>query len=544
MAHPKMLLLLCLCLVIRPVIAQARTPEAILAEMTLEQKVAQMFMVTFYGRPMNEPARKLITDWQPGAIALFPSNLGTPEQVAALTNDIQETLIAAGGIPAFIGVDQEGGVIAHLEDGFTTFPVPMLLTATGDPDLAYQMGAGMAAEMRAVGINMNFAPVADLNTNPQNPIIGRRSFGTDAQQVRPIIAAMVGGMQDNGVMATAKHFPGHGDTDTDSHVALPIVNYGMERLMTTELSPFLATIDADVGNIMVAHIWYPALEPQPNLPASLSYNIVTRLLREQMGYNGLTMTDAMDMDAIDTVYSPQEAALMAIQAGHDFIVLGAHIAPDVHARTMQAVVDAVRSGQVSEDRINTSVHRILTAKERFGVLAWQPATPADMPMLRAENEALIAEVFRRGITIVYDHHNLIPVSGTVAVIYPASQPSLWAECNRRDGLLPKGVAASPSNEDIAGAAWTARDADVVIVFTQNADTDAQQQALVAALPPEKTIVVALQSPYDIQTLPAVGAYLVTYSPLQPAYAAACGILFGDFAAQGQLSIHLGETQLP
>jgi beta-N-acetylhexosaminidase len=528
------------CLLLHPAQAQARTPDSILAAMTLEQKVAQMFMVTFYGRPMNEPARALISTWQPGAIALFPSNLGNPEQVAALTDDLQETLLAAGGIPAFIGVDQEGGVIAHLEDGFTTFPVPMLLTATHNPDLAYKVGAGMAAEMRAVGINMNFAPVADLNTNPNNPIIGRRSFGTDAQQVRPIVAAFVRGMQAAGVMATAKHFPGHGDTDADSHVTLPIVPHGIERLMLTELSPFLATMDAGVGTIMVAHIWYPALEPQPNLPASLSYNIVTQLLREQMGYDGLTMTDAMDMDAIDTVYSPEEAALLAIQAGHDFIVLGAHVAPDVHARTMQAIVDAVRNGQLSEDRINVSVQRILAAKERFGVLDWQPANPNELTALREKNTALIAEVFQQGVTIVYDNANLIPVSGTTAVIYPASQPALWAECNRRDTLIPKGVTASPTNQDIAGAAWAAREADTIIVFTQNADTDPQQQALVAALPPEKTIVVALQSPYDIQTLPAVGAYLVTYSPLKPAFAAACSVLFGDVAAQGQLSIHLAD----
>lgn len=521
-------------------IAQDAAPDNLLANMTLEQKVGQMFMFTFYGRPMNEQARNVVRAWQPGFIGLFPSNLGTPEQVTNLTNDIQQTLVDAGGIPAFIGVDQEGGLIAHLKEGFTVWPVPMLLTATQNEELAYEVGAGMAAEMIAVGINMNFAPVADLNTNRFNPIIGRRSFGSDATLVRPILSAYIKGMQGAGVLATAKHFPGHGDTSADSHTELPIVELDRARLESVELKPFAAAMDAGVGGIMVAHIWYPALDATPNQPASLSNAIVTTLVRDQLGYTGLVMPDAMDMDAIDTVYSATEAALAAIEAGHDVIIPGAHISPESHIEAMQGIVDAVRSGELPESRIDESVRRILAAKARFGVLEWEAldAGTASQRLPSAQNAELINQVFREGVTVVRDPNGLVPLQGTVGIVYPGTQPSLWTVCNRREGVKPLAVNVSPNGTDISGAVWLSGQVDRIVVFTDNAELNSSQEALVEALPPEKTIVVALQSPYDALVMPDIAAYLVTYSPLKPAYDAACGVLFGDYPAKGQMAVTL------
>jgi beta-N-acetylhexosaminidase len=520
--------------------AQDAAPDNLLANMTLEQKVGQMFMFTFYGRPMNEPARNVLRTWQPGFIGLFPSNLGTPEQVTNLTNDIQQTLIDGGGIPAFIGVDQEGGLIAHLKEGFTTWPVPMLLTATQDEELAYEVGAGMAAEMIAVGINMDFAPVADLNTNRFNPIIGRRSFGSDAALVRPILAAYIKGMQGAGVLATAKHFPGHGDTSADSHTELPVVEHDLTRLESVELKPFAAAMDAGVGAIMVAHIWFPALDPTPNMPASLSSAVVTTLVRDQLGYTGLVMPDAMDMDAIDTVYDSSEAAIAAIKAGHDIVIPGAHISPEAHIAAMQAVVDAVRSGDIPESRIDASVQRILAAKARFGVLEWQKldAGTSAQRMPLAQNATLIDQVFREGVSVVRDPNGLVPLQGTVGIVYPGTQPSLWTACNRREGVKPLAINVSPNGTDISGAVWLAGQVDHIVVFTVDAETSSEQEALVEALPAEKTIVVALQSPYDALVMPDIAAYVVTYSPLRPAYDAACGVLFGDYPANGQMAVSL------
>ncbi|MCU0512269.1 MAG: glycoside hydrolase family 3 protein [Anaerolineae bacterium] len=523
-----------------PLAAQNATPDDLLARMSLAQKVGQMFMFTFYGRPVNEPARDFIATWQPGFVALLPSNLGNPEQVTNLTNSVQQTLLDAGSLPAFIATDQEGGIIQHLEEGFTQFPVPMLLTATGDTALAYRYGAGLAAELRAVGINMNLAPVVDLNTNRRNPIIGRRSPGDDPQQVGAISAALIQGMQAGGVLATAKHFPGHGDTADDSHTTLPVVPLPLERLLAVELLPFVAARDAGAGAIMVAHIWYPALEAEPNRPASLSHAIVTGLLRGQLGYNGLILPDAMDMDAIDTVYSPAAAALEAVAAGHDVILPGAHVSPAAHAAAITAVIAAVEAGDIPLSRIDDSVRRILAAKIQFGLPGWQPlpAAGAAERVPLEDNVRLIEEVFRAGVTVVYDEAGLLPLDGDTAVIYPGSQPSLWTACNLRPGLRPLAVAQSPAPADISAAVWTAQQSRRVLVFVRDAEQDAAQQALVAALPPEKTVVVALQSPYDALALPRTGAYVVTYSPLKPAFAAVCGVLFGDLPARGQPAVRL------
>lgn len=511
----------------------ADTPQAIVAQMTLRQKVGQMFMLSFFGNPMNEPARAMLREWQPGAVVLLPSNLGTPSQVTALTNDVQQTIIAAGGLPAFIAVDQEGGIIARLRDGFTEFPVPALWAATNNPALIEQVGAAMAAEMLAVGVNMNLAPVADLNTNPRNPIIGRRAFGSDPALVAQAVAAWVRGAQSVGVMATVKHFPGHGDTSEDSHITVAVVPHGLDRLQAVELVPFTSAIQAGVGAVMMGHLYVAALEPTPNLPASLSPTIVTGLLREGMGYNGIIMTDAMDMDAIDTVYSAPQRALNAIVAGNDLILLGAHISPAEQISAMQAVMDAVESGLIPLERIEASARRIVAAKQRFGVLNWQPldVPTASARIPREAHEALIEQVFREGITLVYDRLGALPLPENALVIYPASRPSLWNDC-RPAGVRGLGVNLSPTDEQIAWARTESQRASVVVVFTQNARRDPQQIKLVQALPVERTMIVALWEVDDLAAFPDVAAYMLVYSPSVRSNRALCEILTGQITPSG------------
>ena len=517
----------------------AGSAHVVVSEMTLRQQVGQMFMLSFFGSPMNEPTRAMLREWQPGAVVLLPSNLGTPAQVAALTNDIQQTIVGAGGLPAFIAVDQEGGVIQRLRDGFTEFPTPALWAATNNPTLVEQVGAAMAAELLAVGVNMNLAPVADLNTNPRNPIIGRRAFGADPTLAAQAVAAWVRGSQSVGVMAMAKHFPGHGDTAEDSHATLAVVPHGMERLRTVELVPFVSAIQAGVGAVMMGHLYVAALEPVPNLPASLSPTIVTGLLREELGYNGIIMTDAMDMDAIDTFYSPIERALKAIVAGNDLILLGAHISPAEQISAMQAVVEAVERGQIPRERIEASARRVVAAKQRFGVLSWQPvdAASAAARIPRAAHEALIEQVFREGITLVYDRFGALPLPEGSLVIYPASRPSLWNDC-RPANARGLGVNLSPTDEQIAWARTEAQRASVVVVFTQNARRDPQQIKLVQALPAERTLAVALWEVDDWSAFPSVAAYMVTYSPSLRSNSALCEILTGRVTPSGVLTLEL------
>jgi beta-N-acetylhexosaminidase len=518
--------------------AQEPSLDERIGAMSLEQKVAQLFVMSFYGTALNEADLDLLNQWQVGAIVLLPSNIENPGQLTRLSNSIQNTLLENGGTPAFIAVDQEGGIIAHLDEGFTRWPVPSLLTATQNPQLAYQSGQALADEMLAVGINMNLAPVADLHSNRANPIIGRRSFGSDAALVSPIISSFIEGMQDNGVMATVKHFPGHGDTTSDSHLGLPELSSTEFDLANRELIPFAAAIDAEVGAVMVAHIYFSEIDASP-IPASFSENIITGILREDMAYEGIVITDALDMDAIDTVYSPSESAIMAIEAGNDFVLLGAHISQNAQAQAMQAVVDAVRSGQIPESRIDESVRRVLSAKERFGLFNWQSlnSSTAESRIDIASHEALIEAIFAEGITVVRDESQLIPLSGKVAMIYPATHPQLWAEC-QQPNWSPLGVSLYPGSEEIASANQAASRADTVLVFTENAAENPQQQALVAALPAEKTVVVALWSPYDLLYLPPISTYLLTYSPLPELYRPLCAILSGVIPANGTLSIAL------
>ncbi|MBE2269098.1 MAG: hypothetical protein IAE80_12780 [Anaerolinea sp.] len=516
-------------------------------QLTLAQKVAQMFMVTLHGSILTEEGAAFLRQYQPGLVVLFTSNAGTPDAVTRLTNSYQQTMSDVGGIPLLIAVDQEGGVVTRLPDGFTMFPTPLLITAAGT-DMAYAAGRATAEELAAVGINMNLAPVADLETNPDNPIITRRSFGSDPQIVGETISAYIEGSQSLNVLATAKHFPGHGETSEDSHGTLPRLDLSRERLETVELVPFQHAVDAGVAAVMVAHIDYDALDSTPGLPASLSPEIVTGLLREQMGFDGLILTDAMDMNAVDLYYNLYDALVMAVNAGVDVLSMGPGIGLPVVEAGIQRIVAEVEAGNIPESRIDESVERILAAKERFGVMNWQPLDPAavDERMNIAAHAEVFNQLYSAGATVAYDRNNLIPVQPdrSVAVIFLATRYQIQQECVLyRDDIRWVGVADNPTAEQIGWAVGAAAQSDVVIVWTQDAIRNLEQQALVNALPPEKTIAVALWSPYDWQTFPQIAGYALTYTPARPAVPAACAVLFGAQPATGRLAITLAP-ELP
>lgn len=518
--------------------ADSLSIEARVATMTLEQKVAQMFMVSFYGKQLTEIEHDFLRDVQPGAVVLFGKNIESPEQVTRLTNAYQQAITDGNGIPLFIAVDQEGGLIQHLQEGFTRFPLPSLWTATQNTNLAYQVGEAMATEMLAVGVNMNLAPVADLNTNIDNPIIGRRSFGSQAELIMPILTYFIQGLQDNGVMATVKHFPGHGDTSSDSHVELPIVEYDRDRLDAVEFLPFLSAIDAGTDVMMVSHIWFTAFDNE-EIPASLSRNIVTRLLRNEMDYDGIIMTDALDMDAIDTVYTAGGSAIQAILAGNDLIAIGAHVGTQTIEIAIADVIEAVQDGRISENQIDASVMRILTAKEKYGVFDWQPLDPftVDDRLNLEAHDLLVTRLFEEGITVVGGANDVIPLQGNVAVIYPATRPTIATECTGGNSSIKySGVSDSPSDEEISWAITASTGADTVVVFTQNAITNARQQALVQAMPQSKTIIVALWDTSDMIVFPDVLGYVLGYSPMLRTTSVICDILIGRLPAKGTLPI--------
>src|SRR5437899_1021791 len=325
---------------------------------------------------------------------------------AVLNNQLQ----SKSKLSLLVGADFERGTAMRLDEG-TSFPTAMALAAGGDSKDAYTMGKITALESRAVGVHWIYAPDADVNNNPGNPIINTRSFGEDPARVSEFVSAFVRGVEENGGLATAKHFPGHGDTAADSHIDLPVIRADRARLNTLELVPFRAAISSGASSIMTGHLNVPSLEPDPNTPATLSQNILTGLLRDEMGYQGLIVTDAMDMGGITVRYAPGEAAVRAIVAGIDVLLMSP--VPDAAFEALQA---AVKSGRISKARLDASVRRILQAKARLGLnqkrLVDLNAINQKFGSVAWQKEA--QEISDRGVTLLRDTSHRLPLDGTKA----------------------------------------------------------------------------------------------------------------------------------
>ena len=345
--------------------------ETLLARMTLEQKAGQVMAFGFDGVALNLPAQEMIERLHPGGVVLFAQNVIAPDQLAQLTGDLQRAAKSSGDPVLIISIDQEGGRVARLrrDKGFSEFPSAQSVGSAGDPKgAARQVAYAIAHELKAAGINTDLAPVLDVNINPHNPVIDDRSFGAIPALVSACGVAFIQELQAQGVMAVGKHFPGHGDTTADSHVALPVVAHDRARLEQVEFAPFRAAIAAGVGGIMSSHIWFPAIESTPNLAATLSSQVMTGLLRDEMKFSGIRMTDSLEMGALQTSgYPVPLAAVTALKAGADmlFFNCGHTLNYGAHA----ALVEGVGRGEIPMARLDEAISRILLAKERFGILS-------------------------------------------------------------------------------------------------------------------------------------------------------------------------------
>ncbi|MEK4060392.1 MULTISPECIES: beta-N-acetylhexosaminidase [Paenibacillus] len=341
--------------------------DVVVAEMSLSDKIGQMLMCGFEGTAVpDDGIRELVAKGGIGGVIYFARNVETPEQVARMTAELQQAAAESGKAPLWISIDQEGGMVARITEGVALMPGGMAIAAAGSVEDAYQAALISGRELSAMGINLNYAPVLDVNNNARNPVIGVRSFGESPEKVADYGAATIRGFQDAGVAATAKHFPGHGDTDVDSHLDLPTVRHDRARMDSVELVPFRRAIAEGVDAMMSAHIYFPALE-QEKLPVTLSKAVLTGLLREELGFGGIIMTDCMEMNAIAEHYGTVEASVLAIEAGAD-IVLISHRA-DRQLAAIEAILHAVAEGRISETRIDDSVRRLLALKVKRGVIA-------------------------------------------------------------------------------------------------------------------------------------------------------------------------------
>ncbi len=337
--------------------------------MTLREQIGQLFMMGFTGTTVSHDLASFITAYKPGGVIFFRRNLESVQQIVDLTNGLQKLSPAS---PLLIAIDQEGGRVSRLPAEFTIFPPCGQLGQCNSSELAYSAAATIAKELRAVGINMNMAPVLDVNSNPDNPVIGDRAFGAEPDLVAEMGLATIGGLQDNMVVACGKHFPGHGDTATDSHKELPVVDAGIQRLRETEFPPFQQAIRQGVASLMTAHVLYRALDP--DAPATLSPAVIQRLLREEFRYDGVVFTDDLEMHAIIDHDGIGEAAVRSFVAGCDVLLICKD--QDRVLTAMQAMERAVLDGRITPERLEQSLTRVARLKARY-LVPYKPVTISD-----------------------------------------------------------------------------------------------------------------------------------------------------------------------
>ncbi|MGC8861330.1 MAG: beta-N-acetylhexosaminidase [Armatimonadota bacterium] len=512
--------------------------------MTLEQKIGAMLVFGWAGEGatgVNAHAREIVNEMQVGGVVLLGRNVADNlAETAETLNELQ----SMSREPLFVIADQEGGMVARFVDGVTVFPSNMAVGATGSPDLAREAAAATARELCAIGCNFNFAPCVDVNNNPDNPIIGTRSYGESPEKVAELAACAIRGYQENGMIACAKHFPGHGDTAVDSHLALPSVPYARERLDRVELTPFRAAIAAGVSSIMTAHIMFPALDA--DRPSTLSRRIISGLLREELGYEGVVVTDCMEMKAIADNFGTPEAAVMAVEAGVDMVLVCHTLS--TQRETLEALIKAVKDGRINESRIEKSVARIAALKRQYSLEERRRVDPEALAgILRHPNHLeLQRTIAERAVTLVRNKDKAVPLNlrpdkrVMVIGLHPTVAPLYVAvrEHHENAGLLRlEGIEPEAA---VNSALEAAAAAEAIIVPTcpkepWRAPVDQNLQTRVVrslAGLKKKLIVVAVREPYDLSRFPEVRTYVCIYGYRGGTIEAAAKLIFGKIQPQG------------
>ena len=551
---------------IRPTLAgpQRNWVDSTLASLSLRDRVGQMVMVwvlgdyTSNGDSSFAEVRRWIAQDHIGGVSM---SLGTPVEVAAKINAMQRIsrvpLIASADLEPGLG-RLEGGLFSHylLDAGSATvFPSNMAIAATGRDEDAYDVARAIGEEARAVGIEIDFAPVVDVNNNPNNPVINTRSFGENPARVARMAALFVKGLQETGTIATAKHFPGHGDTDVDSHIGLPIVGATMPRLDSVELVPFRAAIKAGAGLVMTAHIALPAVAGDSSTPATLSPRIITGLLRDSLGFTGTTITDAMTMEGVGKGYTTEQSSVLAVQAGADIL-----LKPSDPTKAIDAVVGAVERGEISRARIDSAARHVLALKARVGV---NHNRYVDLEALRdvvgsPAHRALAADIAQRAVTLLRDRDALVPMRGGRALIVQyAPETELKAGRVFAPTLLAtltgsRVVKISPlvSRQQLDSIAAPGQGIDRIIVaayvrriegegrFAMSQQVATWIDSLAKQTTGPKVVVAAFGNPYLIRQFPNVGTYLVTYGVSDDLERAAARALLGAAPITGHAPISL------
>ncbi|MEU8268514.1 glycoside hydrolase family 3 N-terminal domain-containing protein [Sphaerisporangium sp. NPDC049002] len=511
-----------------------------LAGMSVEDKVGQLFMPVLYGSRADgahgdNQARfglatpeAVIRKYHPGGVILFPwaGNVADVGQIVKLTRGLQR----ASEIPLIIGADQENGLVSRLSPLVTDVPGSMAIGATRDPADARTAARVTGEELRALGINVDFAPVADVNVDPANPVIGSRSYGSDPARVAAMVGAAVDGFHDAGVGSAAKHFPGHGDTRVDSHSGLPVIRHSRSQWEKLDAPPFRAAARHGVDIVMSAHVVMPKLDPSGD-PATLSKPILTGLLREKLGYDGVVTTDALDMKGVRERYGDAEVAVRAILAGVDLLLM-----PPDFPKAYGAVLAAVKSGRISRARLDRSVTRLLALKASRGILEGPMADAGKAAgILRSDEHRKAAQgIADRSVTPVKGAGGL-PVKGDVLVTGPAGRRL----AGMLDGASAAGTGDTPTAAQIASARAAAAGADTVVVTTKDAGPAQARLLSAMAATGKRVVVVSMGAPYELARLRGYDTALAVYSDGEASLRAAAKALTGHLKPRGVLPVGLG-----
>jgi beta-N-acetylhexosaminidase len=551
--------------------------KKIISRMSVEAKIGQLFVPYFYGTSATSPSRvdqdrnlaelgvptvaELVAKYQVGGVILFSgwaNNIQDPHQVAELTNGVQRASLALPTpIPSLVSIDQEHGANVRIGSGATQLPGAMALGAGRSLSDARTAGRISGSELAALGIHQNFAPVADVNVNPANPIINVRSFGADPRQVGRMAAAQVTGYQQAGVAACAKHFPGHGDTGEDSHTGLPVITHTREEWERIDAPPFRAAIAAGVDSIMTAHLQVPALDPS-NDPATLSPAILQGVLREELGFDGVIVTDALNMRGVRTKYGDDRVPVLALKAGADQLLFP----PDIDV-AYHGVLAAVRSGEITEDRLDESVLRILRVKDKVGLLSGSPYVSRKEVdrVVGARRHRLAADrIAERTTTLLVNEDEVLPLRrGQRKLLVVGAAPAFPTDATRT--TVPELAKAfeelgcttthlvtgrAPDAAKIDEAVAAARGRDAVVVTTDNVGATSAQRTLVARLLATGVPVVhlAVRNPYDIAQLGGVRASLASYCWTEVELRAAARVIVGRVGPRGTLPVPVQRADDP
>ncbi|MFI7240325.1 glycoside hydrolase family 3 protein [Streptomyces cyaneofuscatus] len=555
-----------------------RRLRRIIAGMSLEEKVGQLFVMRVYGHSATDPdqadidanlkeigvrtAAELVSTYHVGGIIYFAwaHNTRDPHQIAALSNGIQQAALGERSrVPLLISTDQEHGIVCRVGEPATLLPGAMALGAGGSRSDTRRAAWIAGAELAALGINQNYAPDADVNVNPANPVIGVRSFGSDPESVAELVAAQVKGYQGAGVAATAKHFPGHGDTSTDSHTGLPVIEHTRQEWEELDAPPFRAAIRARIDSIMTAHIVVPALDPSED-PATLSRPILTGILREELGYDGVVVTDSLGMEGVRTKYGDDRVPVLALLAGVDQL-----LNPPNLSVAWNAVLAAVRGGEISEARVEESVLRILRLKTRLGLFRDPFVSGRGVDRTVGIRKHLLDadRIAERTTTLLADPGALLPLTRRthrrllVVGADPASPSGTtgpptttlagaFTELGFSATALSTGTAPNPAK--IAEAVAAAQGRDAVVVATYNITASSAQRTLVDALVATgvPVVAVAIRNPYDAAHLTGrgVAAILASYSWTDVELRAAARVIAGRARPEGRLPVPVQRADDP